>query len=199
VPAVSCLALRPTVACCPGQAAPATCFACIVDALADRLASCLPVCERSTGPQLHASFAASVTVDRWLSVGPNFSTTPWHRAPYVLCALDICFIWMLHVFHLDVAYVALTIYVCCSVCFKCFMFRTYVASVLSVCFIYCNGYTRMLKVYVSNVSSVSDVCYKCFFKMCCSGYVHRLQAYVSMFHLFHTYVAACASCYKCFH
>jgi hypothetical protein len=26
----------------------------------------------------------------------------------------------------------------------------------------CNGYTRMLKMHASNVSSVLDICYKCF-------------------------------------
>jgi hypothetical protein len=55
---------------------------------------------------------------------------------------------MLHVFHMDVAYVALVIYVCCKCMFQCFTcFKTYVASVL---FRYCicyNDYTHMLQMY----------------------------------------------------
>jgi hypothetical protein len=45
--------------------------------------------------------------------------------------------------------------------FRC-MFHLDVACVLSGCCICCNGYTRILQVYVSNVSSVSEVCCKCF-------------------------------------
>jgi hypothetical protein len=58
-----------------------------------------------------------------------------------------------------VAYVAMTIHVCC----KC-MFQKYVASVLlSRCCICCTGYTRILQVYVSNVVVVSNVCCRCFY------------------------------------
>jgi hypothetical protein len=39
-----------------------------------------------------------------LGAGPNFFITPLHRAPYVLCVLDVCF-------HLDVPYVALAIHI----------------------------------------------------------------------------------------
>ena len=72
----------------------------------------------------------------------------------------ICFIWLLHGFHPDV--------VCVS--FGC-----------------CNGYTCMLQVYVSNVSSVSDVCCTCVYLdvvyvsvvvyICCNNLF-------KMFHLF---------------
>jgi hypothetical protein len=81
--------------------------------------------------------------------------------------------WLLHVFHLDVVYVAMAIHVCCKCMFQMFqLFQTYVASVLSVhmdvvcdscgCCICCNGHTRILQVYVSNVSVVLNVCCKCF-------------------------------------
>ena len=67
-------------------------------------------------------------------------------------------------FHLDAAYVAEAIPVCCKCMFQMFhLFQTYIASVLSRCCIYCNGYTRMLQVYVSNVSALSNVCCKCFY------------------------------------
>jgi hypothetical protein len=49
------------------------------------------------------------------------------------------------------------------ICFKCFSyFQTYVASVLSGCYIRCSGYTRRLQVYVLNVSAVSEIYCKCF-------------------------------------
>jgi hypothetical protein len=50
----------------------------------------------------------------------------------------------------SVAYVAMTIHVHCKCMLQ--LFQTYVASVLSECCICCTGYTRMLQVYVSNVS-----------------------------------------------
>jgi len=53
----------------------------------------------------------------------------------------------------------------------------YVASVLSGCCICCTGYTRMLQVYVSNVSAVSNVCCKCFIWM-----LHMLQCHTHMLH-----------------
>jgi hypothetical protein len=52
-----------------------------------------------------------------------------------------------------------------------------VASVLSGCCICCSGYTRILQVYVPNVSTVASVLSK--YCICCSGYTHMLQAYVS--------------------
>jgi hypothetical protein len=93
-------------------------------------------------------------------------------------------------FHLDVAYVALTIHVCCKCMFQMFhLFRTYVASVLSVSFICCNGHTRILQMYVS---SVLNICCKCFSGccICYRGYTHILQAYVSL--------VSDVCCSKCF-
>jgi hypothetical protein len=80
------------------------------------------------------------------------------------------------------SYVALAIHICCKCMF--YLFHTYVASVLSICFICCNEYTRMLQVYVSNVLSVSNVCCKCFICI-----LHMLQ-------WLHTYVATVH--FKCF-
>jgi hypothetical protein len=52
-------------------------------------------------------------------------------------------------FHLDVAYVAVAIRVCCKFMFQMFyLIQTYVASVLSECCICCSGYTHMLQAYV---------------------------------------------------
>jgi hypothetical protein len=84
---------------------------------------------------------------------------------YCKCMFQFrCFKRMLQVFYLDIAYVALTIHVCCKYMFQMFqLFQTYVASVLSRYFIYCTDYTCMLLVYVSNVSTVLNVCYKCFY------------------------------------
>jgi hypothetical protein len=114
--------------------------------------------ERSMGSHLHAPFVVSVAVDRWqLSAGPNFSVTPWHRAPYVFMHFRCIFHLVLTVFYLDVAYVALVVHVCCKYMFQMFhLFQTYVVCVLYVCFICCNGCTRMLQVYVL---SFSNVCY----------------------------------------
>ena len=63
-------------------------------------------------------------------------------------------------FHVDVAYVAMAIYVCCKcivlnilaisdVCCKCFY--------LDVAYVAAASYTHMLQAYVLNGSSVSDV------------------------------------------
>jgi hypothetical protein len=77
------------------------------------------------------------------------------------------FTCMLHMFNQDVAsrssvaYVAITIHVCCKCMFQ--LFQTYVTIVLSVCCICCTGYARMLQVYFSNVLAVSNVCSKCFY------------------------------------
>jgi hypothetical protein len=89
--------------------------------------------------------AAVVTVDCWqLSAGLNFFVTLWHRAPYVFMRFRCMFHLVLHVYHLDVTYVALTIHICCKCMFKMFhLFQMYAASVLSVCFICCNVYTRI--------------------------------------------------------
>jgi hypothetical protein len=85
--------------------------------------------------------------------------------PYVSCVLNvcsICFIWICKS-RFGVAYVAMTIHVCCKCMFQMFqLFQTDIVSVLSGCCICCTGSTRMLQVYVLNVSSVSNVCCKCF-------------------------------------
>jgi hypothetical protein len=54
--------------------------------------------------------------------------------------------YVVSVFYLDVAYVALATHVCC----KC-MFQIYVASVLSRYCIGCSGHTHMLQTYIVNV------------------------------------------------
>jgi hypothetical protein len=85
----------------------------------------------------------------------------------------------------SIVYVAMTVHVCCKCMFQIFqLFKTYVASVLSRCCICCTNctrkccicctcYTRMLQVYVSNISVVSNACCKCFIWM-----LHILKAYV---------------------
>jgi hypothetical protein len=42
------------------------------------------------------------------------------------------------------------------------LIQTYVASVLCGCCICFSGYTHMLQVVIQNVSSVSDICCRCF-------------------------------------
>jgi hypothetical protein len=77
------------------------------------------------------------------------------------------------------------------ICF-CFMLQQvfYITSCkcLSRRCICCNGYTRMLQVYISNILAVSEVCCKCLSGccICCSGYTHILQ----------TYVFKCFICFK---
>jgi hypothetical protein len=63
---------------------------------------------------------------------------------------EICF----QVFHLDIAYVAMVIYVCCKYMFQVFqLFQKYVLSVLSACCRSISGCRRtcMLQKYVSSV------------------------------------------------
>jgi hypothetical protein len=84
----------------------------------------------------------------------------------------------------------MTIHVCCKYVFEMFqLFQTYVASVLSGCCICYTSYTRMLQVYVSNVSAASNVCCKCFIWMlqctytCCKcfisfGYMLQQMLYI---------------------
>jgi hypothetical protein len=56
----------------------------------------------------------------------------------------MCFFCMLHVFHLDVAYVAIA--KCCKCMFQIFyLFQMYVASVLYGCCICFSGYTKILQ------------------------------------------------------
>jgi hypothetical protein len=108
------------------------------------------------GARTYAPFAAR------LQLTPIFSATPWHRAPYVSCVSDVCFIWMLHVFHLDVPYVVMTIHVCCKCMFQIFhLFICMLQSVLFRCCICFSGHTHMLHASIQNVSSVLDVCCKC--------------------------------------
>jgi hypothetical protein len=69
-----------------------------------------------------------------------------------------CFRCMLKVFHQDVAYVAMAIYIRCKPMFQVFqVFQTYVSSVLFGCCIIC-----ILQEYVSSVLGVSYICCKCF-------------------------------------
>jgi hypothetical protein len=57
---------------------------------------------------------------------------------------------------LDVAYVAMAIHVCCKCLFKMFhLLQTYVASVLSECYICCSGYT-----YVAGLCSKCFICFR---------------------------------------
>jgi hypothetical protein len=72
------------------------------------------------------------------------------------CVASIYFKRMLQVFHLDVAYVAAAINVCCKSVFP------NVSVVSSRCRICCSGYTRMLQLYVLNFSPILDRCCKCF-------------------------------------
>jgi hypothetical protein len=129
MPALCCLAPRPAAACRPA------------------LFSLCVVCAQTKLPLLHAAAAlllwpielascrasyalacfrekcwptsaCIVTVDRWqLSSSPIFFINPWHRAPYVFMRFRCIFHLVLHVFHLDVAYVALAIHVCCKCMF----------------------------------------------------------------------------------
>jgi hypothetical protein len=162
---------------------------CSVVALANRISQLqgrpghLPICERSTRTYVHAPFANnSVTLDRWLlSVGSNFSVTPWHRASYVSMYFRCMFHPVLHVFYLDhmlhwqYTYVA-------SVCFKYFVyfrlmlqvFYLYVSYVAIRIHIYCRCMFQMFHLSQTYVASVLSVC--C---ICCSGYTHMLQPHIS--------------------
>jgi hypothetical protein len=87
------------------------------------------------------------------------------------------------------------------------MFHTFhldVACVLSGYSICCNGYTRMLQVFVSNVSSVSDILQVfyldvAYFSVAIHIYCKHL---FKIFHLFQTYVVnvlfECCICYSCY-
>jgi hypothetical protein len=81
----------------------------------------------------------------------------------------------------------------------CFIRMLYVFYLDVTCY---NGYTRMLKVYVSNVSSVLDVCYKCFIWMLHMAIYICCKRLFIMFHLFQTYIASilseCCICYSCY-
>jgi hypothetical protein len=73
---------------------------------------------------------------------------------------------MLPVFHVDVAYVAMAIHVCC----KCIVLN--IKCVLSGCYIY---FTHILQVFHLDAVYVSHIYYKCF---------------IWMMHMFHTYVVS---------
>jgi hypothetical protein len=147
-----------------------------------RLASCragFPVCERSVGPHLHPSFAASMMVDR-------FQSLYGIELRMFSCISNVCFIWycmcfnwtlhMLHWLYTNVA----------SVCFKCFIY-----------------FRRMLQAFYRYVSYVATihVCCKCMFQM-----FHLLQTYckcfIRMLHTLqwlYTYVATvCLKYFTCF-
>ena len=95
------------------------------------------------------TFATSVMVDRWqLSAGPKFSVTPWHRAPYVFMRFRCMFHLVLHVFYLDVAYVALAIHVCCKRMFH-FFKRT----------------LQVFYLYFLHVAMAIHVCCNCMFQI----------------------------------
>jgi hypothetical protein len=103
------------------------------------------------------------------------------------------FIWMLNVFRLDIAYVAMTIHVCCKyMFFKCFIcFRrilqvfyldvAYVSVAICIC---CKRLFKMFHIFQTYDASVLSGC--C---ICCSCFIHMLQ-------LLYTYVASV--CCKCF-
>jgi hypothetical protein len=79
---------------------------------------------------------------------------------------------MLQVFHVDVAYVAMAIHVCCKcICYKCFS-----------CF------KHMLQVFYLDVAYVSHICCKCFIWMLyifCNGYSVFSGVFTRMLQVFH--------------
>jgi hypothetical protein len=107
-----------------------------------------------------------------------------------------CFISMLQVFHVVVAYLAMGIHVC----WKCIVPN--VSSISDAC---CKCFIRMLHIfhtYVASVSSldvayVSHICCKCFISMLhmfCNGYT-RVFLVLQVFQLFWTHVASVLSRY----
>jgi hypothetical protein len=75
------------------------------------------------------------------------------------------------------------------------LFQMYITSVFIPCCICCNGCTRMLQLHVFNISSVLNVCCKCFIWccICCSSYTRMLQLYVSHISSVHTYATSVLS------
>jgi hypothetical protein len=76
----------------------------------------------------------------------------------------------------DVAYVAMTIHVCCKCVFKCFSYFIWILHML-----------QWLYTYIASVCSKCFTCFRCmlqvFLSECCicySGYIHMLQMYVSI-------------------
>jgi hypothetical protein len=83
--------------------------------------------------------------------------------------------WILYMFYLDVAYIAMAIHVCCKCVFE--MFQLFSLDVIC-----CSGYTCM---YIVSVCSKCFICFRHMLQMflsgCCicySGYTHMLQTYV---------------------
>jgi hypothetical protein len=124
----------------------------------------------------------------------------------------MCFICMLQVFHVDVAYVAMVIHVCCKcivlnvlavsdVCCKCFiwvlhMFHSYVASI----------FIRMLHMFHTYAASVSSRCCICFamahvFSWCFRRMLQVFHPDIAkvdlMLHILQCDPSAAAACYSC--
>jgi hypothetical protein len=109
--------------------------------------------------------------------------------------------FLFQVFHLDVVKVDLDV----AYIFQCFwrfrlMFQVFYLNVAKVdlgCCICCNGNIRKLQAYVSIISCVLDICFKCFILMfrklircctCCKGYTRMFQA-------FHLSLDVCCICF----
>jgi hypothetical protein len=99
-----------------------------------------------------------------------------------------CFRCMLQVFHLDVAYVAVAIHVCWNRVFQMFQLFS------SGCCICCSGYTRILQVYVPNVSPILDVFCKYFIWMLLYIAVVIHICRKRAFQLFHLVSVCCNRC-----
>jgi hypothetical protein len=80
-------------------------------------------------------------------------------------------------------------------------FRSCFPSVSSVCYVCCNGYVRMLQVYVSSVSCVCLSCFICMFHVFSSVcFILMLQKdlMLHMLQWLHTYVSSvCSTCFIC--
>jgi hypothetical protein len=86
-------------------------------------------------------------------------------------------------------YVATVSYRCCKSRSRRYKSR-------SGCCTYCNSYARMFQMYVLNVSSLSDVCYKCFYLDVASVslYIHACcNRMFQVFQVFGTSVASVSS------
>jgi hypothetical protein len=128
--------------------------------------------------------ALGIHEECWTRICMRHFLLPWqmtmgielHAGVRISGACFVCFIWILHVFYLDVTYVAIIIYVRCKCIFQMFqLFHldvAYVAVVIHVC---CKCMFQMFHLFQTYVVSVISEC--C---ICCSGYTHMLQAYVSI-------------------
>jgi hypothetical protein len=102
----------------------------------------------TVGIELHAGYMCFRCMFHMLNFGCCICF--YLDVAYVASVFSKCFSY----FHLDVRYVAVAIHVCYKCTLQMFqLFETYVASVLSECCICCSGYTHMLQMYVSIVSS----------------------------------------------